>query len=149
MFPLIKCILVYWGKAGENPFSYAEYKKDRAVDLLVLLRHIADYAVIDCSSMLTESIISTVALEVADEVLRLGSCDLKSISYFRSVLPLLSEPKFDTDKHIKVLSNVRPSQDGEEYKNAFGVSYTLPYVQAIEDKILLSTFEIYRKAAKI
>jgi hypothetical protein len=42
--------------------------------------------------MLTESIISTVALEVADEVLRLGSCDLKSVSYFRSVLPLLSEP---------------------------------------------------------
>jgi hypothetical protein len=102
--------------------------------------------------MLTESIISTVALEVADEVLRLGSCDLKSVSYFRSVLPLLSEPKFNTDKHIKVLSNVRPSQDGEEYKNAFGgVSYTLPYVQAIDEQnSTLTLFEsIPGKAAKI
>ena len=137
-------------KAG-NPFSYAEYKKDRAIDLLVLLRHIADYVIIDCSSILTESIISTVALEVADEVLRLGSCDLKSISYFRSVLPLLSEPKFNIGKHVKVLSNVRPSQDGEEYKNAFGgVSYILPYVQAIDEQnSSLTLFDnIPGKAAK-
>ena len=138
-------------KAGENPFSYAEFKKDRAVDLLVLLRHIVDYVVIDCSSMLTESIISTVALEVADKVLRIGSCDLKSISYFMSVLPLLSETKFNTDKHIKMISNVRPLQNGEEYKNAFsGVSCTLPYVQEIEEQnYSLALFEnIPKKAYK-
>ena len=62
-------------KAGENVFTYAEYAKERAVDLLVLLRHIADCVVVDCASSLTDSILSTVALEVADAVLRLGSCD--------------------------------------------------------------------------
>ena len=138
-------------KAGENPFSYAEFKKDRAVDLLVLLRHIVDYVVIDCSSILTESIISIVALEIADEVLRLGSCDLKSISYFMSVLPLISDTKFNADKHIRMLYNVRPLQNGEEYKNDFsGVSYTLPYVQAIEEQnYSLALFEsISGKASK-
>jgi len=130
-------------KAGENPFSYAEYKKERAIDFLVLLRHIVDYVVIDCSSILTESIISTVALEVADEVIRLGSCDLKSISYFMSVLPLISDSKFNSDRHVKVLSQVRPMQSGDEYRNAYsGVSYTLPYVQPVEEQNdTLSLFE--------
>lgn len=130
-------------KAGENPFSYAEYKKERAIDFLVLLRHIVDYVVIDCSSILTENIISTVALEVADEVIRLGSCDLKSISYFMSVLPLISDSKFNSDRHVKVLSQVRPMQSGDEYRNAYnGVSYTLPYVQSVEEQNdTLSLFE--------
>ena len=122
-------------KAGENPFSYAEYNKERAIDLLVLLRHIVDYVVIDCSSILTENIISTAALEVADKVLRLGSCDLKSISYFTSILPLISDSKFDAEKHFKVLSHIRQFQNSEEYKNAFsGVSYSLPYVRALEEQ---------------
>lgn len=30
-------------KAGENVFTHAEYSKEKAVDMLVLLRHIADY----------------------------------------------------------------------------------------------------------
>ena len=49
-------------KAGENVFSYAKYTKEQAVDMLVLLRHIADYVIVDCSSILTENILSTVAL---------------------------------------------------------------------------------------
>ena len=130
-------------KAGENPFSYAEYNKERAIDLFVLLRHIVDYVVIDCSSILTENIISTAALEVADEVLRLGSCDLKSISYFKSILPLISDSKFDAEKHLKVLSHVRQFQNSEEYRNAFsGVSYSLPYVRSLEEQCeTLALFE--------
>ncbi|TCX53619.1 AAA family ATPase [Dehalobacter sp. 14DCB1] len=138
-------------KAGENPFSYAEYKKERAIDLLVLLRHIVDYVVIDCSSILTENIISTAALEVADTVIRMGSCDLKSISYFMSILPLISDSKFDADKHIKVLSHVRQFQSGDEYKNAFsGVSYTMPYVQSLEEQSETLTLfeELTNKTAK-
>ena len=36
-------------KAGENVFTYAEYSKEKAVDMLVLLRHIADYVIVDCT----------------------------------------------------------------------------------------------------
>ncbi|TWH59312.1 AAA domain-containing protein [Desulfitobacterium sp. LBE] len=138
-------------KAGENPFSYAEYNKERAIDLLVLLRHIVDYVVIDCSSILTENIISTAALEVADEVIRMGSCDLKSISYFMSILPLISDSKFGADKHIKVLSNVRQFQSSDEYRNAFsGVSYSMPYVRSLEEQSETLTLfeELTDKGAK-
>ena len=122
-------------KAGENVFTYAEYAKERAVDLLVLLRHIADCVVVDCASSLTDSILSTAALEVADAVLRLGSCDLKGVSYFMSSLPLIADRRFKPEKHIRVLSNVKPRQDSGGYENTYGgVSYKLPHVAAIEEQ---------------
>lgn len=123
-------------KAGENVFTYAEYTRERAVDLLVLLRHIADYVVVDCSSSLTDSILSTTALEMADTVLRLGSCDPKSVSYFMSCLPLIADHRFRQEKHIRVLSDIKPRQDSNGYENAFGgVLYKLPHVEAIEEQV--------------
>ena len=122
-------------KAGENVFTYAEYAKERAVDLLVLLRHIADCVVVDCASNITDSILSTAALEVADAVLRLGSCDLKGVSYFMSCLPIIADHRFKPEKHIRVLSNVKPRQDSGGYENTYGgVSYKLPHVDAIEEQ---------------
>ena len=122
-------------KAGENVYTYAEYSKERAVDMLVLLRHIADYVIVDCSSVLTGNILSTAALEVADDVIRLCSCDLKAISYFMSYLPLIEDRKFKPEKHIKVLSNTHPYEGGGEYENTFGgVRYRLPYIPAIEEQ---------------
>ena len=122
-------------KAGENVFTYAEYAKERAVDLQVLLRHIADYVVVDCASNLTDSILSTAAMEIADTVLRLGSCDLKGVSYFMSCLPLIADRRFKPEKHIRVLSNVKPRQDSGGYENTYGgVSYRLPHVDSIEEQ---------------
>ena len=95
-------------KAGENVFTHAEYSKEKAVDMLVLLRHIADYVIVDCTSLLTGNVLATTALEVADDVLRVCSCDLKAISYFSSYLSLVADRKFKPEQHIKVLSNTRP-----------------------------------------
>ncbi len=139
-------------RAGENVFSYAEYSKERAVDMLVLLRHISDYVIVDCSSILTDNILSTAALEMADEVLRLCSCDLKALSYFMSCLPLIGDGKFKPDRHIKVLSNTRPYQGGSEYENSFGgVKYRLPYISAIEEQsaTLSLAEELSGKEAKV
>ncbi len=122
-------------KACDNVYTYAEYTKERAVDMLVLLRHIADYVIVDCSSALTDSILSTAALEVADNVLRLCSCDLKAISYYMSYLPLIADSKFKADKHIKVLSMTRPYEGSAEYENAFGgVKFRLPYAPTVEEQ---------------
>ena len=122
-------------KAGENLYTYAEYTKERAVDMLVLLRHIADYVIVDCSSSLTDSILSATALEVSDDVLRVCSCDLKGISYFMSYLPLIGDRKFKAEKHIKILSNTRSYEGGREYENSYGgVKYRLPYVPSIEEQ---------------
>ena len=122
-------------KAEENLYTYAEYGKERAVDMLVLLRHIADYVIVDCTSALTGSILSTAALEVADDVLRVCGCDLKAVSYFASYLPLIEDHKFKPEKHIKALSNTRPYQGGGEYENSFGgVKHRLPYLPAVEEQ---------------
>ena len=120
-------------KSGDNVYTYAEYTKERAVDMLVLLRHIADYVIVDCSSALHDNILSIAALEIADEILRLCSCDLKSISYYSSYLPLISDRRFHAEQHIKVLTNLHSYEGGAEYENAFGgVKYSLPYLPEIE-----------------
>ena len=116
-------------------FTYAEYSKEKAVDMLVLLRHIADYVIVDCTSLLTGNVLATTALEVADDVLRVCSCDLKAISYFSSYLSLVADRKFKPEQHIKVLSNTRPYQGGSEYENSFGgVKYRLPYLPSLEEQ---------------
>ena len=122
-------------KAGENVFTYAEYSKEKAVDMLVLLRHIADYVIVDCTSVLTGNVLATAALEVADDVLRVCGCDLKAISYFASYLPLIEDRKFKPEQHIRVLSNTRPYPGGMEYENSFGgVKYRLPYLPIVEEQ---------------
>lgn len=127
-------------RKGDNIYTYPSYSKERAVDLLVLLRHVADYVIVDCSSMLAVDAFSAISLEVADAVLRLGACDLKSLAYFCSYLPLLEDKKYNPSRHKKVLSNVKPHQDGGEYYNAYGgTEFTLPYVESIEKQYLSAT----------
>ena len=122
-------------KSGDNAFSYAKYAKERAVDLITLLRHVGDYTIIDCSSAFAFDVLSAVALENADAVLRFGTCDLKSFSYFVSSQPLLADGRYAQDRHIKVLSIVKPGQDSGEYHNIFGsVTYTLPFVPELEEQ---------------
>ncbi|SHH69431.1 MinD/ParA family ATP-binding protein [Desulfosporosinus lacus] len=120
---------------GDNAFTYAQYAKERAIDLLTLLRHTADYIIIDCDSAFSSDVLSAVALETADAVLRLCVCDLKSLSYFASALPLLSANRFASARHIKTLAMVKPGQDNGEYQNAFGgAAYSLPFVPELEEQ---------------
>lgn len=120
---------------GDNAFTYAKYAKERAIDLITLLRHVADYIIIDCESAFSFDVLSAVALETADAVLRLCVCDLKSLSYFASALPLLSDSRYASARHIKALSMVKPGQDNGEYQNTFGgVSYSLPFIPELEEQ---------------
>lgn len=120
---------------GENVFTYPAYTRSCAVDLLIQLRHIADYVIIDCTSHISADILSTVALEIADSVIRLGSCDLKGVSYFSSQLPCLSERRFNPDRHIKILSNFKETQPKTEIKECYGgTDFELLYVAELEEQ---------------
>lgn len=90
---------------GENMFSYPKYTQVQAHELIDELKGIVDFVIVDCSSHLSDDILSTVALIESDCVLRLINCDLKSISYLSSQLPLLADNKFKTDKQLKVANN--------------------------------------------
>ena len=80
---------------GENEYSIPPFTEKQAIELLDGLRQIAPYVIVDCGSYIANDILSAVALMEADSVLRLANCDLKSISYFSSQLPLLKDAKED------------------------------------------------------
>lgn len=64
----------------------------------------------------------------SDAVLRLVNCDLKSISYLSSQLPLLRDNKWDADKQYKVASNVRTDEASDHAEQVLGnVTFRLPH----------------------
>lgn len=122
-------------KKGDNVFTYATYNRERAVDLLTLARHLADVVLVDCSSFLSADPLSTVALELADHVVRLHSCNLKSLMFYASYLPLVSDARFRRSSILPVLSNVKPEQDSREYSQVFGgIQMKLPHVPELEEQ---------------
>ena len=93
--------------------------------------------VIDCSSYIANDILSAVALMEADSVLRLANCDLKSIGYLSSQLPLLRELHWDDHKQYKAASNIKPLQAADRIGQVLGsVAFKLPYSQEVEEQYL-------------
>lgn len=122
---------------GENPFTYSEYTKERVIDLLILLRHLVDYIIVDCSSILTESILTITALELADKVIRLSTADYKGLSYFKSTLPLLLDQKFQSEEHKRIISNTKDYQGIEIINDVLrGSSIFLPNTLEIEEQFV-------------
>ena len=122
---------------GENSFSYPKYTQVQAKDLIYTLRDIADFVVIDCSCHLSDDILSTVSLIEADCVLRLINCDLKSISYLSSQLPLLADSRFKSDKQLKAANNVKSIHSRENIEQIIGgVTFTVPHSDLVEKQYL-------------
>lgn len=122
---------------GENERTYAKYSKERVVDLFILLKHLADYIIIDCSSLISYDILSRTALELADKVIRLISPDLKAISFYDSCMPQLAERKYNLQNHMKVLSNVKYTMPKDSVANKFGgVLLEVPFTEEIEKQYL-------------
>ncbi|MDU7472175.1 MAG: hypothetical protein E7L01_02265 [Paenibacillus macerans] len=122
---------------GDHAFSYANYDRERAVDFLTLARHIADVVLVDCTSYVSSSLLSTVALELADNVFRFHTCDLKSMMFYASNLPLLSDARFQQAPSVSVLSNLRPGQDSRAYSQVVGgIRIELPHLHTLEQQAL-------------
>lgn len=105
---------------GENEYTYPPFTASQASELLQCLKGIAPYIIIDCGSYIANDILSAVALMESDAVLRLVNCDLKSISYLSSQLPLLRDNKWDADKQYKVASNVRTDEASDHAEQVLG-----------------------------
>ena len=123
---------------GENIFSYPKYTQAQAKEFLDGLRKLVDFVIIDCSSHLSDDILSTVSLIESDVVLRLINCDLKSISYLSSQLPLLADQKFKADKQLKVANDVKSIHSGENIDQVLGgVTFTIPHSDGVENQYLM------------
>jgi len=122
---------------GENEYTYPPYAETQARELIGCLRGIASYVVIDCGSYIANDILSAISLLEADSVLRLANCDLKSVSYLSSQLPLLRDSKWDADKQYKTASNLRQNQAGEHIGQVLGsVAFQLRHSPELEDQYL-------------
>lgn len=123
---------------GENVFTYPQYTEERVKDLIDHLKELADYVIIDTSSNFVNDLITIVALEVSDKVLRINSSELKNISYFDSYLPLLIDSRFKSDTHINILSNSRCDDPEDELEDIFNISSTINHSEEIREQGLCS-----------
>lgn len=124
-------------KKGENVFTYPPYSQTQAEELIRNIRTMAEYVVIDCGSYIAFDVLSAVSLIEADSVLRLVTCNLKSISYLSSQLPLLRDKKWDADKQIRIVSDVQTNEASNYVEQVFGkISYTLPHSVEVETQVL-------------
>jgi ATPases involved in chromosome partitioning len=122
---------------GENVFTYPSYSAELATELIDHLRDIVPYIIIDCGSHIANDILSAVSLMEADSVLRLVNCDLKSISYLSSQLPLLKDNKWDADKQYKVASNIKTNEASEHIEQVLGnVLFRIPHSDEVENQTL-------------
>ena len=124
---------------GENKYTYPAYDEQKATELLDILKTLAQVIIVDCSSLLTDTL-SAVAVKNADEVICLATPDLKCISYFSSQLPLFADLK--TDRHIQGINVIEndcymPVQDAKTHFKE--VSFVLPYCHEIRQQALDGT----------
>jgi len=120
-------------KAGESLMAYPKITKDKTVDFFVMLRHLANYVIIDCSAVFEADPVSIVGIETADAALRLGTSNLKGISYFQTHMPMLADSVFRANGHLKAISVLKPGQEWEAVSQQYGgADYVLPYVPELE-----------------
>ncbi len=125
-------------KAGENKFTYPKFGRAKAEDLFNELKRLADYVIVDCSSNLENDILAQTAIEKSDQILRISSPDLKSVSFYLSQLPVYADSKYHLDDHIQGINT--PNEDVfmpmEEAKTYLGeVSFTVPYSRAVKEQM--------------
>lgn len=124
-------------RKGENEYTYPAYNATQAAELIACLRDMSVYVVIDCGSYIANDILSAVSLMEADAVLRLVNCDLKSISYLSSQLPLLKDSKWEADKQYRVASNVKPNEASEHMEQVLGnVVFKIPHSDEVASHVL-------------
>lgn len=137
---------------GENEYTYPPYSEVQAKELIDSLREIAPFIIIDCGSYIANDVLSAVALMESDSILRLANCDLKSISYLSSQLPLLRDGKWDADKQYKIASNIKPQQGVDHMSQALGsVAFKLPHSHELEEQYLAGNLleELSLKDSKV
>lgn len=117
---------------GENIYSYPVFTKYNIVSLLTRLGTMFDHIIIDCSSDLNASVITLTALEMSDITIRLIGATGKDYLYFLSNLTLISDSRFNLEKHISILSNIKKGEPENVYEMKYGdISYKLYHDESV------------------
>lgn len=121
--------------AGDNKFSYPKFGRAKAEAFFEKLCDLADYVIVDCTSNLESNVLSTVAVEVAEQIIRLASPDLKSISFYLSQLPVYVDSKYRIGEHIQGINT--PNADvfmpiEETKQHLKDVNFSVPYCEELK-----------------
>lgn len=139
----LKNIGILGYKAGENVFSHSDYTKENVFKVYNELENMADYVIVDCVSYFAYNMLSAVALEAADIVVRIGEATLKSFSFFDSNLPLLADGRYGKDEHIRILAKTKSFQARELAKSRLGSEIEIPYSGELE--LMMLEGRMFRK----
>ena len=121
--------------SGESLMHYPKITRDKVVEFFVMLRYLADYIIIDCSSVFEADPTSIVAIEMADKVLKLGTANLKGISYYQTHDPMLADSRFRKEAQQSIIGNLKVGQDWEAVSQQYGgVDHVLPYLTELEQQ---------------
>ncbi len=123
---------------GENRYTYPAFDEKKCRALYAVLASLANYIVIDCTSSLRGPLEMT-AIKNADEVIRLASPDLKSISFFSSQLPLYADPVYRLERQIQGIcvpdeELYIPLEDVRAHIE--DVRFTIPYCRKVKQQML-------------
>ncbi|MEG0944894.1 MAG: ParA family protein [Angelakisella sp.] len=122
-------------QSGESLMNYPKITRDKVVDFFVMLRYLADYIIIDCSSVFEADPTSIIGIEIADKVLKMGSADLKGISYYQTHNPMMADSRFQAQNHQTVIGDLKVGQDSEAVSQQYGgVDYVLPHIVELEQQ---------------
>lgn len=137
---LKECVTTKWDylgvlgyNYGETSASYPQYFQNTAAEVITNVSIMTEVLIIDCTSDIISDLLSTVALQMSDKIIRVCTAEPKSMIYYDAILPLLSDSKFKIDNHIKILNNIKDFQEIdltiEKYK---GVEVKISYDEEIE-----------------
>ncbi|MBD5480371.1 MAG: hypothetical protein HDR14_13985 [Lachnospiraceae bacterium] len=119
-------------KLGEGLMSYPKLTRDRVLEFLVCLRHLADYVILDTASVFEADLFSLLALEAADRILWVGTPNLRGISHYQTHEGMLAEAR-GTGKYVSAIGNFKTGQEWEAAAEQYGgVSFVFPYVAGLE-----------------
>lgn len=114
---------------GEQGADYPPPGEMQAGIFFRVLNMCFDRVVVDCSSDYTNSVLTRCALKETDSVVRLMDCEVKSLSYYASNLPLLQKDGISDRYFYRVISRV---EDEERMKQMYPkTTFVLPYTEEL------------------
>ena len=126
-------------KDGENHHSFPDYTEEKAKYLYDVLVGIADYVVVDCMSFPHANPLTKVALERADQVIRLSTPDLKCLSFQMSHLKTFASQGFLRDNDVTVMNIPRQefNLSATDARSHLGkIAFTLPYCEGLTEQYM-------------
>ena len=126
-------------KDSENCHSFPEYTDNKAKSLYDILVGLADYVIVDCMSIPDSNFLTSVALENADQTIRLATPDLKCLSFLMSQLKTFTSRGYLRENDVSVMNIPRHEFNlaaADARLHLGKIDFTIPYCSSITEQYM-------------